>query len=172
MGFHRAGGGKLELAVVNPVGVFGPVLGPDYSTSIVLVKRLLDGAMPGCPDICFGAVGVRDVAELHLKTMIHPAAGGERFLATGGDFVSVLEIAQVLMQGGGDAGPKVPTRPLPSWLMCLVAVFDREVKAVAPELGKHKNASNEKARRLLGWAPRSPGTRFSPRPGVCWSLGS
>ena len=157
MGFHRAGGGKLELAVVNPVGVFGPVLGPDYSTSIVLVKRLLDGAMPGCPDICFGAVGVRDVAELHLKTMIHPAAGGERFLATGGDFVSVLEIAQVLMQGGGDAGPKVPTRPLPSWLMRLVAVFDREVKAVAPELGKHKNASNEKARRLLGWAPRSPG---------------
>jgi nucleoside-diphosphate-sugar epimerase len=43
-------GGKLELAVVNPVGVFGPVLGPDYSTSIVLAKRLLDGAMPGCPD--------------------------------------------------------------------------------------------------------------------------
>ena len=99
MGFHRAGGGKLELAVVNPVGVFGPVLGPDYSTSIVLVKRLLDGAMPGCPDICFGAVGVRDVAELHLKTMIHPAAGGERFLATGGDFVGVFEIAQVLKQG-------------------------------------------------------------------------
>ena len=41
--------------------------------------------------------------------------------------------------------------------MRLVALFDREVKAVAPELGKHKNASNEKARRLLGCAPRSPG---------------
>ena len=173
LGFHRAGGGKLELAVVNPVGVFGPVLGPDYSTSIVLVKRLLDGAMPGCPDICFGAVGVRDVAELHLKTMIHPAAGGERFLATGGDFVSVLEIAQVLMQGGGDAGRKLPTRPLPSWLMRLVAVFDREVKAVAPELGKHKNASNEKARRLLGWAPRSPGgrdSRHGPESVGAWAL--
>jgi nucleoside-diphosphate-sugar epimerase len=26
-------GGALELSVVNPVGVFGPVLGPDYSTS-------------------------------------------------------------------------------------------------------------------------------------------
>jgi nucleoside-diphosphate-sugar epimerase len=31
--------GGLELAVVNPVGVFGPVLGPDYSTSILLVQR-------------------------------------------------------------------------------------------------------------------------------------
>ena len=24
-----------------------------------------------------------------------------------------------------------------------------------PELGKHKNATNEKAKRMLGWAPRS-----------------
>lgn len=38
-------GGGLEPAVVNPVAVLGPVLGPDYSTSILLVKRLLDGAI-------------------------------------------------------------------------------------------------------------------------------
>jgi nucleoside-diphosphate-sugar epimerase len=149
-------GGKLELAVVNPVGVFGPVLGPDLSTSIVLVKRLLDGAMPGCPDIWFGAVDVRDVADLHLKAMTDPAARGERFLATAEDFVSVRQIAQVLKEGAGDAGRRVSTRPVPSWLMRLVALFDSQVKAVAPELGKYKNASNEKARRLLGWAPRSP----------------
>jgi nucleoside-diphosphate-sugar epimerase len=46
-------GGDLELSVVNPVGVFGPVLGPDYSTSILLVQRLMDGAMPGCPRLYF-----------------------------------------------------------------------------------------------------------------------
>jgi nucleoside-diphosphate-sugar epimerase len=149
-------GGELELAVVNPVGVFGPVLGPDLSTSIVLVKRLLDGAMPGCPDIWFGAVDVRDVADLHLKAMTDPAARGERFLATAEDFVSVRQIAHVLKDGAGDAGRRVSTRPVPSWLMRLVALFDSQVKAVAPELGKHKNASNEKARRLLDWAPRSP----------------
>ena len=33
-------GGALELSVVNPVGVFGPVLGPDISTSILIVQRL------------------------------------------------------------------------------------------------------------------------------------
>ena len=32
-------GGGLELSVVNPVGVFGPVLGPDYSPSILIVRR-------------------------------------------------------------------------------------------------------------------------------------
>jgi nucleoside-diphosphate-sugar epimerase len=149
-------GGGLELAVVNPVGVFGPVLGPDYSTSIVLVKRLMDGSLPGCPDLWFGCVDVRDVADLHLKAMTDPAARGERFLATGGDFVSVRQIAQMLRDGVGEAARKVPTRALPNWLMRVVALYDPQVRGVAPELGKHKNASNEKARRLLGWAPRSP----------------
>ena len=149
-------GGGLELAVVNPVGVLGPVLGPDYSTSILLVKRLLDGAVPGCPDIWFGAVDARDVADLHLKAMTDPAARGERFLATAGDFLSVLQMAKILKDGVGDAARKIPTRRLPDWLVRLVALFDPEVKGVTPELGKRKNASNEKASRLLGWAPRSP----------------
>jgi nucleoside-diphosphate-sugar epimerase len=149
-------GGKLELSVVNPVGVFGPVLGPDLSTSIVFVKRLLDSSVPGCPDLWFGVVDVRDVADLHLKAMTDPAARGERFLATAEDFVSVRQIAQVLKEGAGDAGRKAPSRPLPTWLMRLVALFDSQVKGLLPELGKHKNASNEKARRLLGWSPRSP----------------
>ncbi|HEY1885654.1 MAG TPA: aldehyde reductase, partial [Roseiarcus sp.] len=94
-------GGGLELAVVNPVLVLGPVLGPDVSSSIVLVKRLLNGAMPGCPDLWFGVVDVRDVADLHLKAMTAPAARGERFLATGGDFVSVRKIAEMLKEGLG-----------------------------------------------------------------------
>ena len=144
------------MTVVNPVGVFGPVLGQDYATSILLVKRLLDGSIPGCPDLWFGAVDVRDVADLHLKVMTDSAARGERLLATGGDFVSVLQIAQILKDGVSDTARKVPTRPLPTWLMRVVALFDPQVKAVLPELGKHENASNEKARRLLGWVPRSP----------------
>ena len=154
--FIKREGGGLELSVVNPVGVFGPVLGPDYSTSILLVKRLLDGSIPGCPDLWFGGVDVRDVAELHIKAMTDPAARGERFLATGGDFVSVLQIARSLKESLGAAARKVPTRSLPKWLMRVVALFDPEVRGILPEVGKHKNASNEKARRLLGWAPRTP----------------
>lgn len=149
-------GGGLELAVVNPVGILGPVLGPDYSTSILIVKRLMDGSIPGCPDLWFGVVDVRDVADLHLKAMTDPAARGERFLATAGDFTSFRQIAQILKEGAGGAARKVPTRPLPSWLLRAVALFDPQVRGFLSELGKRKNASNEKARRLLGWSPRSP----------------
>ncbi len=148
-------GGKLELSVVNPVGVFGPVLGPDYSTSILIVQRLMDGALPGCPKLYFGVVDVRDVADLHLRAMTQPAAKGERFLAVAGDFLSMSEIATVLKSRLGDAAKRVPTRQLPNWLVRIASLRDPAVKQIVPELGKRKNATNEKAKRVLGWAPRS-----------------
>jgi dihydroflavonol-4-reductase len=150
-------GRALELSVVNPVGVFGPVLGPDYSTSILLVARLMDGAMPGCPRLSFGIVDVRDVADLHLRAMANPAAKGERFLAAGGDFMTIQQIALVLRERMRDAAGRVPTRVLPDWLVRVVARFDASVALIVPELGKFKNATNAKARRVLGWAPRSNG---------------
>jgi nucleoside-diphosphate-sugar epimerase len=148
-------GGGLELSVVNPVGVFGPVFGPDYATSILLVQRLMDGAMPGLPRLFFGIVDVRDVADLHIRAMTHPAAKGERFLAVSGDFMSIREIALVLKRRMGDAARRVPTRELPNWLVRLASMRDPAIKQIIPELGKVRNATGEKAQRLLGWTPRS-----------------
>lgn len=153
--FFANEGGRFELSVVNPVGVFGPVLGPDYSTSIHLVQRMMDGAMPGCPRISFGVVDVRDVADLHIRAMTHPAAKGERFLAVAGDFMSLLDIAKVLKRRMGASAKRVPTFQLPNWLVRLAAMRDPGVQQIVPELGKMKNATSEKARRMLGWAPRS-----------------
>jgi nucleoside-diphosphate-sugar epimerase len=148
-------GGALELSVVNPVAVFGPALGADYSTSILLIQRLMDGALPGCPRISFGVVDVRDVADLHLRAMSDDAAEGQRFLAVSGDFMAVVEIAKVLKARMGEAGRRVPTRQLPNWLVRLVALRDAAAQQITPELGKKKNGTSEKARRMLGWAPRS-----------------
>jgi nucleoside-diphosphate-sugar epimerase len=153
--FIAKDGDKLELSVVNPVGVLGPVLGGDYSTSILLVQRLMDGAMPGCPKLYFGVVDVRDVADLHLRAMTNPAAKGERFLAVAGDFVSMQDIGGVLKARMGAAARRVPTRQLPNWLVRIVSLRDPAAKQIVPELGKRKNATHEKARRLLGWSPRS-----------------
>jgi nucleoside-diphosphate-sugar epimerase len=148
-------GGALELSVINPVVVFGPVLGPDYSTSVELLRRLMDGAMPGVPRLSFGIVDVRDVADIHLRAMINPAAKGERFLAAAGKFMSLEEIARVLKANMGELARRVPTRVLPNWLLRIAAMADRTVKQIVPELGKVKGASNDKATRTLGWAPRS-----------------
>ena len=148
-------GGAMELAVVNPVGVFGPVLGPDFSTSILLTQRLLDGSVPGCPNLTFGGVDVRDVADLHIRAMTDPAAKGERFIAVTGNFVPMIEVARILKRRLGAAGSRVPTRRLPDWVVRTVAMFDPAVKVISAELGTVKNATSEKAERLLGWRPRS-----------------
>ena len=149
-------GGGLELSVVNPVGVFGPVLGPDTSTSIIIVQRLMDGAMPGVPKMRFGVVDARDVADLHLRAMTDPRAKGERFLSVAGDFMWFREIAETLKARTGALGKRVPTRELPNWLVRLAAtLLDPALKQIVPELGKSRNATSAKAKRLLGWSPRS-----------------
>jgi nucleoside-diphosphate-sugar epimerase len=148
-------GGSLELSVVNPVAVLGPVMGADYSPSVMIVQRMMDGAMPGCPRLYFAIVDVRDVASLHILAMTHPAAKGERFIASAGDTISMLDIAKVLKARMGAAAKRVPLREIPNWVVRLVALRDPAVKAILPELGEIKYVTNEKAKRLLGWQPRS-----------------
>ncbi len=153
--FMAREGGALELSVVNPVGVLGPVLGPDYSTSILLVQRLLDGSMPGAPRLFFGIVDVRDVAALHLVCMTHPAAKDERFLAAAGAFLSLAQMSAILRRTMGTAARRAPRFELPDFLVRLAATRDPAVQQILPELGKRKDGSNAKARRVLGWNPRS-----------------
>ncbi|HVT89948.1 MAG TPA: aldehyde reductase [Tepidisphaeraceae bacterium] len=152
--FLKNEGGALELSVVNPSGIFGPALGPDYSSSLDLIKRLLNGSMRACPDLWFGVVDVRDVADLHLRAMISPEAKGERFIATQGVAVSMLEIAKMLKARLGERAERVPTRKLPDFILKLFALFNVEMRDLVPLLGKARNATSAKAQQMLGWKPR------------------
>ncbi len=153
--FMTREGDALELAVVNPVGVFGPALGSDLSASLQIILRMLNGGVPACPRLYLGAVDVRDVADLHLRAMTHPAARGERFLAVAGPSLSLLQVAEVLRRHLGSGARRAPRHQIPDWLVRLLAMCGhRLARAALPELGKVKNSSNDKARRLLGWQPR------------------
>jgi dihydroflavonol-4-reductase len=152
--FIGSEGGGLELSAVNPAGIFGPILAPDSSSSIDLIKRLMNG-MPGAPRIYFGVVDVRDVADLHLRAMTHPAAKGERFIAVSGDAISMVDIARILRMRLGASAKRVPRLQMPDWLVRLAAKRDASVRQLLPLLGVIRNATSEKARRVLGWSPRS-----------------
>jgi nucleoside-diphosphate-sugar epimerase len=148
-------GGKLELSVINPGAIFGPVLGPDYSVSADIVRRLLERRMPACPRLSYGIVDVRDVADLHLRAMTDPAARGERFIAVAGDSMTVQDIARLLKVRLGNAAAHVPTRLASDWVLRLVGLFDPTVAQIVPSLGLTKPATNAKAKATLGWSPRS-----------------
>lgn len=147
-------GGGMELSVVNPVTVLGPVLGPDYSHSIRLIKRILEG-QAGQPKLNSGFVDVRDVADLHLRAMKHDAANGERFLAIAGESMWLTEVAALLKARMGAAAAKVKTTAIPNAIVRLGALRDPALRGAVPLLGLVLNATSEKAIRLLGWAPRS-----------------
>jgi dihydroflavonol-4-reductase len=131
------------------------VLGPDFATSVWIIQRLMDGDMPGLPKIQFGVVDVRDVADLHLRAMTHPAAKHQRFLAVSGDFLTFKQIAEILKAKLGDQAKKVPIREIPDFMVKTVALWDSGARQILPELGHTKNATAEKARTMLNWTPRS-----------------
>jgi len=153
--FIKNEGVGMELSVVNPTGVLGPILSDDYSHSIQTIKQMLNGDMRGCPKLIFGYVDVRDVADLHFKAMTMPEANGQRFIAVAGEAISILDIAKILKRNLGEKANKVPTKELPNWLLKFAAKFNPKLQMIVPHLGLIKKASNEKAKNLLGWKPRS-----------------
>jgi len=153
--FIEKEGGSLQLAVVNPVGVVGPVLGKDLSSSIELLVRLLNGGVLRAPRTYFNYVDVRDVADLHLRVMTNPAAIGQRFLATEGNCLSMLDVARILRKNLGAAASKTPTAEFPDWIVRVGGLFVPALSSLIPSLGIVRRASNEKARKILGWSPRT-----------------
>jgi nucleoside-diphosphate-sugar epimerase len=152
--FIEKEGAGLELSVVNPVGIFGPVFSADFATSIILVQRLLNGDLPGLPDLEFSVVDARDCADLHVLAMTHPKAKGERFLAVAPSAMLVKDISLTLRKRMGEKARRAPTRGVPNFVLRIVALWDPTVALVLPNLGVRREVSNEKARRLLGWEPR------------------
>jgi dihydroflavonol-4-reductase len=153
--FIKNEGDNLEFATVNPVGVMGPLLGSDYSHSHQIIKRMLEGEIKSCPKIDSCYVDVRDVADLHLLAMTHPKAKGERFLATTGSALSMLDLAKILKRRLGNDAAKVPTKELANWKLRLAALTNPSLKMLATLLGKYAQASGEKAQKTLNWAPRT-----------------
>jgi dihydroflavonol-4-reductase len=148
-------GGGIEFCSINPSVVLGPVWGADHSSSIALVTRLLTGSMPGCPDLGFGIVDVRDVADLHLRALVAPGMAGERFIASG-PFLKVIDIARILRQHLGEQASRVPTRRLPDLLVRVAALFDPLVRTAVSELGAERHTDPRHAREVLGWVARAP----------------
>jgi nucleoside-diphosphate-sugar epimerase len=153
--FIEKEGGGLELVTIQPTGVLGPLLGNDDPPSLRVVRGLLSGSLPACPPFATGYVDVRDVADLHLRAMTDPAAAGQRFLATSGRSVSLVEVARMLRDRLGERAAKAPTREMPLFLARLLTTVVPPLRPLRSQLGYDFNSSSAKAEELLGWRPRS-----------------
>ena len=143
----------MELSVVNPAMVFGPVLEEDYGTSVGVILELMSGKYPVVPNMDMGVVDVRDVADLQLLAMTHPQAAGKRFVCSESNML-MKEQTDYLRETFPEFKNKIPYRQAPNWLLKLFAFVRPPLKMIAPELGKNRRLDSSRARQLLGWKPR------------------
>ena len=141
---------KIELVSINPGGVMGPALSNDISgASLDIMTQLLTGKMPGIPNLCIPMVDVRDVAKHHYKAMLLPEANGKRFISALANPTHIMELATILKENGY----KVPTNKVPSFVIKLLSIFDREAKGMAPMLDNYVTCDNSQTIKLLDWKP-------------------
>ena len=130
-------GKGLELSVICPVGIFGPVLGEITSASLdIAVIGIINGTTKESGDFTMGIVDVRDVADIHIKAMESPKAVGERFIASSDGVISFSDVAELIKKERPEKSANIANLEKP-----------------APEF--YKQMSNLKARTILGWTPRS-----------------
>lgn len=152
--FMADNGGSTEFTTILPGAIFGPVLTTENLGSVQLIQRLLQGSPAAVPRIGLWVVDVRDLAELHIRAMIAPEAAGERFIAVG-DFMWMADIAKTLRAQLGVRASRAPTRRLPDVVFRLMSLFMPQLRMFTAELGRRNATSSDKARRVLGFAPRS-----------------
>lgn len=156
--FIKKEGNGLELATVNPVGVMGPVLSAKYSHSNVQIQEMLEGKIRALPNVDSGYVDVRDVASLHILAMTFPEANGERFLATTGETLSMMDVADILREAFPDYAKNLPTKIIPNAVIKAAALTNPKIRMIATIVGTYAETSNKKAKTLLDWNPRSAKT--------------
>ena len=148
-----AGAKGMELVTIRPGAIFGPVMNRDQLGSVGIIDRLLKGQPPALPRLGFNIVDVRDLADLHIRAMETPEAAGERFIAMG-DALWYADIAATLKTRLGERAAKVTTANMPDLVAKGLAAVNPQMKALLPLLGRTQAFSTDKARRVLGFAPR------------------
>jgi nucleoside-diphosphate-sugar epimerase len=135
--FIRNQGEGMELVVINPVGIFGPIIGGIYPASFEgVIQAILEGNIKESPPFTFGVVDVRDVADIHIKAMLLPEAAGQRFLATSQGAMSFYDVAELIKKETPESAS-------------LIA----DLQPTAAEA--YTQMSNKKAVKTLNWHPRS-----------------
>ncbi len=138
---------KFDFTVINPVGVFGPMLTRDIGTSNSLVSRLINGELPACPATHMGYVDVRDVAKAHVFSMLNSSTNNKRIIVSESEMFFV-DVGRILNEAGFK---KSPTKQMPNWLVKFLAIFIKELSGVTKSLGRRVDTDKSLARSLFDW---------------------
>lgn len=151
----------LDLVTVLPGSFGGPGFAKNTPTIDTIEALMLNAFRMGCPDMNLPYVDVRDVAAAHVLATEKEVQG--RFIVVNDELPTFRRLLEVMH--GIDSSVKLPLMSLPDALVSMFPVFDwinaktlRTPRIANPDLlaslrGRRWNASNRRARDVLGWQP-------------------
>ncbi len=145
---------NLQLTTINPSVVVGAPLDKNFGSSISIIERLINRKDPVLPKLTFAYVDVKDVAHMHVAALGNSATIGQRYLATS-DSLSFAEVVSVMQSAYPNR--KFITRIAPNFLIRLVGLFDKTVKASLAYLDKPMITVNVKAEQDFNFKFRPAG---------------
>ena len=144
---------KMEMVVINPSGVLGPVLDDHLHTSVQWIRTLMRAEVPGLPRILLPMVDVRDLVDILANAMTLPGASGKRFICHAAA-IPITELADILHENFSQLGYRIPTKVLPDVLIRIMALINPKVKAVVGGLNWDFRLSTDNINAVFGWQPR------------------
>lgn len=124
-----------KLVVINPSFVMGPSLSKTSdSESIEFMKNMLSGKFKsGAPDLYFGFVDVRDVADAHILALENENTEGRHILAE--RTAGILDMVQIIRNEFGEKY-KLPKKHAPKAMLLMMGwLFGLKRKFIKRNVG-------------------------------------
>lgn len=146
---------RWKLVVINPSFVLGPSLSSrSDATSTNIMLQFLNGAFKrGVPDLYFGIVDVRDVAEAHIRAAAFEKAEGRHIVSA--QIMSMMEINNTIKKYFPDTFD-LPSRTLPKLMLYMFGPSQGfSWRYIKNTVGRSYTLNNEKSRSTLKMDYRS-----------------
>ena len=148
--WRLAEGMSTEVVTVLPGYVIGPAIsGRPEGASADTISDMINGKLPGIPDLHIPMVDVRDVAKLHVAAMEAPEAAGKRFIGSQSEPTAMRSLAETLTNAGYT---KVPSRKLPTGLVKFLGAFNKDAGAMVPYIGFRPSVDTSLPREVCNWS--------------------
>jgi len=147
--FYDKNKDKIDVTVVNPSMVLGPIYTVHGNASESLLAEIMRNNYPGIPDpeMTPSVVDVRDAAEAHVRALFNPISTGKRYIISG-SALPYSKFMSVLKEEFGKYGYIIPDKKVTA------QQIKESGNAVAqrglPLIGKVMNLNNERGVKELG----------------------
>jgi dihydroflavonol-4-reductase len=136
--FYEKNKGKIEMNVILPGFIVGPVFNSAGGSSEKVFSDLMTHKIPGIPNLSFPSVDVRDLAVAHKKAMLAPSGDGKRYISYS-ELKRFADFADDLRGEFGKYGYKIPKMKLAKWMLKMASCCDKQIKAILPMIDNHMN---------------------------------